>query len=416
LSVIGVWAGYWYKVDDLSRESTSIFISNMMTAMIKQYRIKLEIWCYTDNQKAVEQIFEPLLLDDNYSGLMSIITEKNWAKTLTVDDLITCDLADVSIEKDNLNLVAYRFSKAEIMIPMMIYLDNVIGCGKPVFIPLNDLNIAAKYEDMVNLGLDGNVLFIDNMTRVENMVRSGVKFFCNCNYVLNTQILKYIKGLTKDRTKTVYLPFNVPDGIFEKMISEKEIRQKFKIDGSYFFYPTQVSANKNISTLVKAINIVHNKGRKIKLVITGNLSDVAEVMELVKKYNLENSIISVGILSELELYSLYRYSAGVPVSSVVGEGFPWQAYEGLYMDTPVVLPRIEATLERIKHCGFTEKSSGLMLVNPIDENEFAEALVFILSNREIVVKEQSLFKNNLFLYTWDDAAKEYYQFFIDQRS
>ena len=413
LSVIGVWAGYWYKVGDLSQESTSIFMSYIMAAMIKRYRIKLEVWCYADNQKAVERIFEPLLLDENYSGFISIITEKNWARTLNVDDLITCDLADVNIEKDNLNLVAYRFSKADIMIPMTVYLDNVIGCGKPVYIPLNDINVAAKYEDLTTPRLDGNAHFKNTMTRTENMVRSGAKFFCNSNYVLNTQVLKYIKSLTKDRTEIVYLPVNIPDGILEKILPEIEIRKKFKIDGSYFFYATQVRFNKNFTTLVKAINIIHKKGSKVKLVITGNINDVPEVMELIMKYNLENYIISLESLSEPELFSLYRYSAGAPVFE---GGFSQQANVGLFMDAPVVLPRFEGTIEIIEHCGFTEKNCGLKLVNPMVENEFAEVLEFVLRNREKVVREQSLFKNKLLLYTWDAAAKEYYQFFYNQKN
>jgi len=327
--------------------------------------------------------------------------------------LITCDLADVNIEKDNLNLVAYRFSKADIMIPMTVYLDNVIGCGKPVYIPLNDINVAAKYEDLTTLRLDGNTHFKNTMTCTENMVRSGAKFFCNSNYVLNTQVLKYIKNLTKDRTEIIYLPANSPDGILKKILPEIEIRQKFKIDGLYFFYATQVLYNKYVTTLVKAINIIHQKGSKVKLVVTGNIYDVPEVMELIKKYNLENYIISLKNLSEPELFSLYRYSAGVFVLPVFGGGFPQWACEVLFMETPVVLPRIEETLERIEHCGFTEKSCGLKLVNPMDENEFAEVLELILSNREKVVKEQTLFKDKLLLYSWDNAAREYYNFFIN---
>jgi glycosyltransferase involved in cell wall biosynthesis len=411
--IIGVWIAYIYFIPGFSREGFARFISYMGITLIKKYDVRLEVWCYSFNENEVRKMFNRILTDDRFKNNITIVTEKNWIEKFAVNQYIIDSIGEINERKNNLGMAANYCSKADIMVPTSLYLDNVLDCGKPVFLPVHDMIISDRYEFFY----EGNVsysIYKNAQERVENFARNNAFFLCNGYTVLNGQILKYVKCLKRENTAIVYLPINTPENILDRIITEDEIRSKFDIHNPYLFYATKVRPNKNIPTLFKALNILLEKHHDLKLVITGDIDEdkTLACIKLFKELDLEDFVIFTGNLNEEELYSLYRYAAATPVPSLFEGGFPWQACEALFMDTPIAISDIGTAVERIKICGFEKTACGFPVIPPEDENAWATALDIILSDRKSAVENQHAFKEKLLSYTWEDAAAEYYNIFF----
>jgi glycosyltransferase involved in cell wall biosynthesis len=182
----------------------------------------------------------------------------------------------------------------------------------------------------------------------------------------------------------------------------------------YIFYPTQVRPYKNISILVEAMAILRDKKIEIDLVLTGRPSDVPKVETAIQHHKLENQVFSLSGVAENELYSLYRYAAAAAVPTLLEGGFPWQACEALFMDTPLVVSDIPVVRERIEFCGMTPEGSGLTLFNPENPQECALALERVLVDRVNALQSQMGFRDKFLSYSWLDAADRYYKLFFGE--
>jgi glycosyltransferase involved in cell wall biosynthesis len=198
-------------------------------------------------------------------------------------------------------------------------------------------------------------------------------------------------------------------------LTEKVIRKKFGLKKDYLFYPTQVRPYKNVTVLIEALSILRDRNIDVNLVLTGNPSDVPDVELAIYKYKLNSEIICLSNVSENELYSLYRYAAAAPVPTLFEGGFPWQACEALFMNTPLILSDIPVVRERILFCGMSIENCGLKLINPHNPKECADAIEDIILNRDKTLLSQSNFKDKLLAYSWNEASDSYYHmFFTDQ--
>lgn len=408
LNTIGVWGAFPYKVPDLSREGISRFMGYMIDALIKQYDINVEVWCYSINEEEIRKTFESIS-----NNKISIITEKNYIEYFNPRSDIVELVGDVQKDSDNLNIVARELSKADIMLPMIIYLDNVLGTDKKVFVPAHDMAVSYHYDDFILKDKGYKFRQKDIAARAENLVRNNAVFFSNSNTVRQKQILKFVYGLKEENTKIVYLPVNVPQKVNEHLLSKKMISDKFGIEGRYLFYPTQIRPYKNVQLLIKALAQLVKENSDISLVLTGDSKDVPEVDELINKLNVRKYIIQLNQVSEYELYSIYKYASATPVTSLLEGGFPWQACEALFMNVPLVLADIDVVRERIEENGFTVDNCGFPIFNPYNVNELVLSLKKVLKDREIAVATQYKFAQKLLSYSWSNAAECYYKIFTE---
>ena len=247
-------------------------------------------------------------------------------------------------------------------------------------------------------------------------MRAGAFMFSNSDFVRREHLLKYIPSINEAKTATIYLPVNIPKGIHDHLLSEKTIREKFRIKKQYIFYPTQVRPYKNVKVLVEAVSILHERGYDIDLVLTGNPSDVPDVEIAINQLKLKDVVMSLSNVTEYELYSLYRYAAMSAVPTLFEGGFPWQACEALFMDAPLVLSDIPVVRERIKILGMDPQNCGIRLFDPKDAMELAIAMEQVLLDRETALASQMEFKEKLLSYSWFDAVEKYYNLFFAEQS
>lgn len=406
VKTIGVWSAFWYEIPNLAREGISRFMGNMISAIVKKYPVNIEAWCYSFNENEVRKMFSEIPKER-----IKFVTEKNWQKVFQVRDDILDYAGNISADQDNLNVAARMSSKADIMMPLIIYLDSVIGTEKKIFVPAHDMAVSYHFDEFVTNDKNYKFRQTDILARADNLARNHAYFLTISDSVRKKQILRFIRGLKPEQTEYVYLPVMIPLDIDKKIVPEPEIRKKFGINGKYMFYPTQIRPYKNFQILFKALKVMKKKGIDVSLVITGNPKDVPEVNDIFENSGIKDCVIRLNSVTEADLYSLYKYADAVPVPSLFEGGFPLQACEALFMGTPIALANIDVVKERIEAYGFSLENCGLNIFNPLDEVEFVERLEKILSSREQVVKEQQPFANVLLNYTWDDAAEQYYEIF-----
>ena len=406
VKTIGIWSAFYYEIPNLAREGISRFMGNMISAVVKRYSVCVEAWCYSFNEAEVRKMFSEVPEDR-----IKFITEKSWKEIFEVGYDVVDYVGEVDAERDNLNVAARRVSQADIMLPLIIYLDSVIGTDKKVFVPAHDMAVSYHFDEFITNDKTYKSRQTDILVRADNLARNNAFFLTISNSVRQKQILKFIRGLTPEQTEFVYLPVMIPSDIEGKIITESELREKFGISGNYFFYPTQIRPYKNFQTLFKAMNILKKREKDISLVITGNPDDVPEVSGILKDLGIADRIIRLNSISEIYLYSFYKYAAAVPVPSLFEGGFPLQACEALAMGTPIVLADIDVVEERIEACGFNLGNCGLNIFDPFNEKELADRLEKILSQREQTVSRQQPFAEKLLSYTWSDAAEKYYRIF-----
>jgi glycosyltransferase involved in cell wall biosynthesis len=411
--VIGVWFGFPYVVS-LRREGITRFMTYMLLALLERYPVDCEIWTYSFNEEEVRAGFDPLLKETGFENRVRVVTEKNFGKVLSVPSYKLDLPLEINETLDNLAWVAREYSKATCFVTAIVYLDNVIGTGKPLFVPVHDLGIHVHYDDFVS----GDPLYkarhVDIRSRAENLARSEAFMFSNSESVRREHVLKYISSIQEQRTTVVYLPVNIPKDIHKNLLSEQEIREKFGLRKPYIFYPTQVRPYKNISVLVEALAILRDKKMEIDLVLTGRPSDVPKVETAIQRHKLENQVISLSAVAENELYSLYRYAAVAAVPTLLEGGFPWQACEALFMETPLVVSDIPVVRERIEFCGMAPEASGLVLFNPENPLECASAIEKVLIDRANALQSQMEFRDRFLSYSWLDAADRYYNLFFGE--
>lgn len=407
---IGIWIGFLYKIDNLHREGVTRFIVFFIKSIMEKYKeVNCEVWGYECNRDTISISFEIIKKDKELSKRIKFIDEKNFIERFNLPKYYEKLYSNICPDNDNLNILAREFSKADLFIPIICYLDNVIGVDKKIFVPMHDMVVSSRYHDFIKNDKLNKSRSLDIISKVKNLIYNNAIFFTNSKTVLNEQLIEYLPLITEGNCKVVYLPLNIPENIDKNIVSEKEVREKYNIFGDYLFYPTQIRPYKNIICIVKALKEVIKTYSDLKLILTGRIKDNKEIYDYVKKNNLTDNVIELESVSEEMLYSLYKYASCIPVTSLFEAGFPYQALEGMYSNTPVIVSELNIIKERIEAMGYTKETCGFEMFNPSDCQELAEKIIYVLKNKERVVNGQKEFKDKILSYTWDNAATKYYE-------
>ena len=406
---IGVWIGFPYFVPSLSREGISRLMGYLISSLLKYYPdVRVEVWCYSFNEAECRRIFSSIASED--IRRIRYITEQNWAGELGATAAQINSAGEINERRDTLVRAARIASKASVFVPIILDLDRIVEAGRKTVVPGYDMAMADHYGDFIKKDPLYAARTLDSIWRAGNFAAHGASFFCNSQTVMRGEILKYIPHLAEKNTHVIYVPPNIPHDIKDAVLSETEIRQKFKLKGRYLFYPTQIRPYKNVSTLVRAFQRMLDNGQDLTLVLTGDPEDVPEVAQLVE--GVKKAVRLVSNVTERELYSLYKYAAAVPVTSIFEGGFHYQAMEAFLMETPTVIADIPIIQERIASLGFTRENCGLALFEALNPEDLAQRLDTVLKNRGRAVKGQMKFARRLLSYTWEKAIPQYYELFF----
>ena len=222
-------------------------------------------------------------------------------------------------------------------------------------------------------------------------------FFLSKSYkeqIINNYIFKNIKDEIEKKS------YIIPNGIDDFWHKNNYYKENYKVNAKHLkiIYIGRISVRKNISTTIKALNILRNEGVKVEFTIIGNIDDMSEYdkiknVEYVKylsvmpkekllNYYRNNDIFIMP--SHRETFGLVyaeAMSQGVPVIYTKGQGFDGQFDEGIV--------------------GFHVSDK-----KPL---EIVDAINKILNNYETISHNASI-KSEIF--NWKEIAKKYRDIYI----
>lgn len=177
---------------------------------------------------------------------------------------------------------------------------------------------------------------------------------------------EYIHGVGLNTKKYTILSEN------EKM----DIRQKmgFSPQRTLILCVGELLANKNQSTVIRAMEKVVQKHPNSTLMLAGNGANLENLQQLAAELNLQENILFLGYTTELEKY---LNIADIVVSCSFREGLPVNIMEAMYCKKPTVtsINRGHKELVRDGETGY--------LVAPTDAAGVAEKLTFYIENPHI---------------------------------
>lgn len=176
---------------------------------------------------------------------------------------------------------------------------------------------------------------------------------------------------------------------------------KFKKYQPYFLYFGALKRIKNLPRLLQAFAMFKkDDNRNFKLILAGtNYWLDPDIKRMIKKTEIEKSVVNLGHVKDQELFSLYS-NAFAFVSPSLYEGFGLTAMEAMACSCPVIAGNIGAGLEIVGQAG--------LLVDPQKIEAIYEVMLKIVKQTnlrdELILKGKEQVKQ----FSWSKFADSFY--------
>ena len=178
---------------------------------------------------------------------------------------------------------------------------------------------------------------------------------------------------------------------------------RYHLKKPYLFYVGGFGRHKNVSNIIKALDVLQNSFPNVSLVLGGKKDDskssgqnvYTDLADLVKKSNLSEKVVFTGYIKEADLPSLYS-GAKVFIYPSKYEGFGFPPLESMACGTPVVCSK-SASLPEV--CG-----KAVRYAQSVDE--IADKVGRVLNNDSLQreLSEKGIIQAKKF--SWRRCAKE----------
>lgn len=152
-----------------------------------------------------------------------------------------------------------------------------------------------------------------------------------------------------------------------------QIKRKYNITGPLILFVGRLAEKKGIPFVIKAMQNVIKKKPEAKLLIVGTGFEETALKKLTRNLDLQGSVIFAGGIPHRDLPAYYA-SADLFISPSITakggdrEGTPVTVMEALSSGTPVIAS------------GISQAEPGIILVDPLDPQKLADAIINTLSN------------------------------------
>ncbi len=211
-----------------------------------------------------------------------------------------------------------------------------------------------------------------------------------------------ISGFTAQELKKLYP--SVPDSkiqVIPNGISHKKTVQEPLSKKDFLFFSGSIEPRKNLRSLIKALEILAQKGVQTKLKIAGPTGWHNKAFrKLLQNSPIQNSVEILGFVSKDELQNLYKMCKAF-VFPTLYEGFGLPALEALQNGARVIVSKNSPMQEFLGNLG--------IYFDPQDPESIASAIETLYSHPEMMSysdKENEKRLGILKRYTWEHAAKK----------
>ena len=159
-----------------------------------------------------------------------------------------------------------------------------------------------------------------------------------------------------------------------KVLSFKEIKQRYKIPNLYFHLPNQFWQHKNHELVAKSISALNKKNIRINIICTGHTNDSRkpeffdEFLKLLKSLKVRDQFIILGVIPYQDMISLMNYSIAV-INPSLFEGWSTTVEESKSLNKTILLSRIPVHVEQDPINGkFFTSTSYIELANQLEQS------------------------------------------------
>lgn|GEM_PF-1461924 len=172
--------------------------------------------------------------------------------------------------------------------------------------------------------------------------------------------------------------------------------------GAYVFYSSQARGQKNILSLLRAIEILrHRPIEPIRLVLTCQRSPGSDIDLFVSQYRLDPWVLFANDVSNQVLASLYCWAAVAVNPTLFEGGFPFTFTEAFSVGTPSLLSDIPMVKEKVQDPNLIQR----MIFDPLDPQDIASKTQWAVEHpEELLAMEKELFDS---FPTWQSVALSY---------
>ena len=152
--------------------------------------------------------------------------------------------------------------------------------------------------------------------------------------------LKKINFAAYKKSEVLNHANSIPE--FKEIVNPRYLQKKYNLKKGFFYLPNQYWVHKNHIVVLKALRIVREKYKNIQIISTGNLHDHRNpdhykfIKNYIKKNNLENNYIILGIIPMNEVISLMYYSKAL-INPSKSEGLSNSVEQAKLLNKTVIL-------------------------------------------------------------------------------
>lgn len=211
-------------------------------------------------------------------------------------------------------------------------------------------------------------------------------------------------SLDPNKIKVIYL--GIQKDYWEDISADEleKIKGKYNLPQSFLLFVGTIEPRKNILNLLNALKIIHEKHKKIPLVIVGRKGqDYENVLEKVRVLGLEDWVVFTGYIPEKELKGFYHL-ASLFVFPSLYEGFGLPLLEAMASGLPIVTSR-KAALPEIA-------MDAALYFNPEEQEDIAEKILIGLKDETL--RKQLIYKGKERVgdFNWRKTAEETLNFYL----
>jgi glycosyltransferase involved in cell wall biosynthesis len=262
--------------------------------------------------------------------------------------------------------------------------------------------------------------------RILDTLQNAPKLICYSDSIRNDQLVQGV-GLSPDQIEVIghgrvelgeflKLGKSMPGLDEQRQIALESLRvyqrsnlagnpywSRFAWDKStYVFYSSQARGQKNILSLLRAIEILrHRSSVPIRLVLTCERSPGSDLDLFITEYRLDAWVLFATGVSNQVLASLYCWASLAVNPTLFEGGFPFTFTEAYSVGTPSLLSNIAMVREKIVDSSLRDR----MIFDPLNPQDLANKILWGIDHRA------ELFDSQRMLYeafpTWEMVAKSY---------
>ena len=258
-------------------------------------------------------------------------------------------------------------------------------------------------------GISINWDYKDKIPKMISDITTGyLKKYLKPHYIAVTRMeIPIIKEYGADDDHIHFIPHGVNTDIF-KPVDGSRLKKKFGLENSdIILYVGRIAKGKGVDKLIKILNLVIKKNKRVKLVIIGGDAGYLPIVKnLIQRYNLSKYVTLVGYVSKINLPEYYSM-ADLIVYPSRQEIFGLVLCEAMACGKAVIGSDIMGPSEIILN-GKTGYTSNFK-----DLNKVSEIIIDLFDNRKLL---SQMGKNGLKrvkeTYTWEKAAVSHFKLYM----